>query len=290
MNRNNRVLSTIVNELRLSYPLQDLLEYTGLSRSTFFYNIRHTTDKYAELKDEIASIYYENKGLYGYRRVHAALKHEGINKNPKLIHRLMKQMNLKGVTNMKRRKYSSYKGEIGRIAKNHLHRDFSADAPNKKWATDVTEFKTREGKLYLSPVIDLFNLEVVSYEITTRPSFELVRNSIERAIATLPTGSTPIIHSDQGWQYQMQEYQDLLSNNNLIPSMSRKGNCLDNAVAEGFFSILKREMYYGHEREFITLSQLETALRDYIDYYNNKRIKIKLNGLSPVQYKLSFGI
>lgn len=153
------------------------------------------------------------------------------------------------------------------------------------YPTDVTEFKPREGKLYLSPVVDLFNLEVVSFEISSRPTFEMVKNMIRKAISVLPEGTYPIVHSDQGWQYQMQEYQDILSKHGLIQSMSRKGNCLDNAVAECFFSVIKREMYLGHEREFYTNEQLAIAISEYISYYNNTRIKERLNGLSPVKYR-----
>ena len=151
--------------------------------------------------------------------------------------------------------------------------------------TDVTEFKTKEGKLYLSPIIDLYNLEVVSFELSSSPSFDLVKQMINAAVDIVPVGSNPIVHSDHGWQYQMQEYQEILSDNGFVQSMSRKGNCLDNAVAEGFFSILKREMYYGHEKEFYTNKQLEEAIRDYINYYNNKRIKLRLDGHSPVEYR-----
>lgn len=271
--------------MRLKYPLDDLLEYTGLSRSTYYYNTRDRVDKYADLKESISTVFYENKGRYGYRRVHAALRAEGINRNPKLIRKLMRELGLKGITNFKRRKYSSYKGEIGRIAKNHLQRKFSSDEPYKKMVTDVTEFKTKEGKVYLSPIIDLYNLEVISFEISSSPSFDLIRQMITTAVDVVPAGSNPIVHSDQGWQYQMTEYQDILSENGFIQSMSRKGNCLDNAVAEGFFSILKREMYYGHEKEFYTNKQLEDAIRDYIYYYNNKRIKLRLGGHSPVKYR-----
>lgn len=271
--------------MRLKYPLNELLNYVGLSRSTFFYNIRPRNDKYSDLRQSINDIFIENRGLYGYRRITAALKLDGINKNAKVVRRLMREMGLKGHVNLKRRKYSSYKGEVGRVAKNCLNRDFRADKPYQKWVTDVTEFKTREGKLYLSPVVDLYNSEIISYEITSRPSFQLVKNMIEKAIEELPSGCEPLVHSDQGWQYQMKEYQDILSNNGLKQSMSRKGNCLDNAIAEGFFSILKRELYYGHEREFITNQQLSIAIADYIDYYNNRRIKLKLDGLSPVSYR-----
>lgn len=284
--QNNKALALIVQELRLKYPLDDLLEYIGLSRSTYYYNIRQHEDKYADLKESISSVFYENKGRYGYRRIHAALCTDGIKRNPKLIRRLMRDLGLKGITNSKRRKYSSYKGEVGRIARNHLRRKFSSDAPYKKMVTDVTEFKTREGKLYLSPIIDLYNLEVISFEISSSPSFNLVKKMISDAVAIVPAGSNPIVHSDQGWQYQMQEYQEILNNSGFVQSMSRKGNCLDNAVAEGFFSILKREMYYGHEKEFCTNDQLEEAIRDYIYYYNNKRIKLRLDGHSPVEYRI----
>lgn len=273
--------------MRLKYPLDDLLEYTGLSRSTYYYNVRQHADKYEDLKESISTIFFEHKGRYGYRRVQAALRADGIKRNAKLVRRLMRELGFKGITNSKRRKYSSYKGEVGRIAKNHLHRKFSSNAPYQKMVTDVTEFKTKEGKLYLSPIIDLYNLEVISFELSSSPSFDLVKQMIIDAMAIVPAGCNSIVHSDQGWQYQMPEYQELLSSNGFVQSMSRKGNCLDNAVAEGFFSIIKREMYYGHEKEFYTNNQLADAIRDYIYYYNNKRIKLRLDGHSPVDYRLT---
>ena len=265
--------------------MNDLLEFTGLKRSTFFYHIQKRDDKYAELKQSISNIFYENKGRYGYRRIHLALKAEGIHKNSKLVRRLMRELGLAGLTNAKQRKYSSYRGKIGKIADNHFRRDFHADRPYQKWATDVTEFKTKEGKLYLSPVVDLFNMEIVSYEISPRPTFALVKNMINKALNVLPDGAHPVVHSDQGWQYQMPEYQQILFEKGATQSMSRKGNCLDNAVAECFFSVLKREMYFGHEQEFITNEQLEIAISEYIHYYNNNRIKLRLQGLSPVKYR-----
>ena len=274
-----------MQELRLKFPLNDLLELTGLKRSTFFYHIQKRDDKYAELKQSISNIFYENKGRYGYRRIHLALKAEGIHKNSKLVRRLMRELGLAGLTNAKQRKYSSYRGKIGKIADNHFRRDFHADRPYQKWATDVTEFKTKEGKLYLSPVVDLFNMEIVSYEISPRPTFALVKNMINKALNVLPDGAHPVVHSDQGWQYQMPEYQQILFEKGATQSMSRKGNCLDNAVAECFFSVLKREMYFGHEQEFITNEQLEIAISEYIHYYNNNRIKLRLQGFSPVKYR-----
>ena len=265
--------------------MNDLLEFTGLKRSTFFYHIQKHDDKYADLKQSISNIFYENKGLYGYRRIHLALKSEGIHRNSKLVRRLMRELGLAGLTNAKRRKYSSYRGNIGKIADNHFRRNFRADTPYQKWATDVTEFKTKEGKLYLSPVVDLFNMEIISYEMSSRPTFTLVKNMIDKALDLLPAGSHPVVHSDQGWQYQMPEYQQALLEKGATQSMSRKGNCLDNAVAECFFSVLKREMYFGHEQDFITNEQLEIAISEYISYYNNNRIKQRLQGLSPVKYR-----
>lgn len=153
------------------------------------------------------------------------------------------------------------------------------------WVTDVTEFKVNDQKLYLSPIIDLFNGEVVSYNLSRHPNFKQVTDMLEGAFQKLPDKVDDLIlHSDQGWQYQMKLYQNLLKAKGITQSMSRKATCLDNAVAENFFGLLKTELFYLEK--FSSINQLEKAIVEYIDYYNNRRIKLKLNGLSPVQYRI----
>ena len=192
----------------------------------------------------------------------------------------MKELSLKG--KQRRNKYKSYKGEIGRIAPNILNREFKSTRPYEKLATDVTEFSVCEDKVYLSPVIDMYNNEIVSYSISLSPNFNQTREMLDKLIDRLPKNTTPILHSDQGWQYQMREYQRILKENNIQQSMSRKGNCLDNSIMENFFGRLKTEMFYGEK--FKSVNTFIDKLKEYIYYYNNERINLKLK-MSPVQYR-----
>ena len=193
----------------------------------------------------------------------------------------MGEQSLKAVIRAK--KYRSWKGKAGKIAPNVLQRDFTATRPNEKWVTDVTEFAVGGQKLYLSPIIDLFNGEVISHVMSARPVMNMVSTMLEKALATLSPGETPVLHSDQGWQYQMQSWQTQLNAHSLIQSMSRKGNCLENAVAESFFGTLKSECFYL--RKYSSVAELRKAVDRYIHYYNHDRIKIKLKALSPVEYR-----
>ena len=256
-----------------------------MPRSTFYYYIKKMkkTDKYKEIEEEIKSIFHENKGRYGYRRITLELNNRGYKINHKTVLRLMNILGLKSIVR-KRRKYSSYKGTVGKIADNLLKRNFKADKPNEKWVTDVTEFKVNENKLYLSPIIDLFNGEVISFNLSRHPVFNQVLDMLDKAFKTIPNGTNLILHSDQGWQYQMKQYQYLLKEKGIRQSMSRKGNCLDNSCAENFFGLLKSELFYLNK--YKTIEELEKEIIEYIEYYNNKRIKSKLKGMSPVQYRL----
>ncbi|MFV0447380.1 MAG: IS3 family transposase, partial [Vibrio sp.] len=181
------------------------------------------------------------------------------------------------------KKYRSYKGEVGKIAPNVLKRDFKATKPDEKWVTDVTEFKVNEQKVYLSPIVDLFTQEVVSYRVAKNIRLPLVTDMLKEALDKLDKGPSPIVHSDQGWQYQHKSYQKLLVDNGLQQSMSRKGNCLENAVAENFFALLKTEMYHG--QSFTDADELIANIEEYIEYYNTKRIKVKFKGLTPIEYR-----
>lgn len=184
----------------------------------------------------------------------------------------------------KSKKLTTYRGTIGHIAPNHLERHFTATRPNQKWVTDVTEFKAKDGnKVYLSPILDLFNNEIISYTLSYSPNWALVEKMLKLAVKRLDKTSGSILHSDQGWQYQMAAYRHILAEHGIIQSMSRKGNCLDNAAMESFFGRLKTECFYG--REFNTREEIVNAVRDYLDYYNHRRIQLKLKGLSPIQYR-----
>lgn len=239
-------------------------------------------DKYEDVKPIIAEIFHEHQGRYGYRRITLELHKRGYIVNHKTVQKLMKQIGLKCMVRIK--KYKSYRGKVGKVAPNLLQRDFKATKPNEKWVTDVTEFSLFGKKLYLSPILDLYNGEIVSYNISERPTFHQTTDMLKKAFEKIPDDTQLILHSDQGWQYQMPKYQNMLKEKGIRQSMSRKGNCLDNAVMENFFGLLKTELLYL--QEFNNVDHFVKELIAYIDYYNNKRIKSKLKGLSPVQYRL----
>lgn len=270
-------------ELGQHYPVSRLLSVAGLSSSTFYYQRKALAigDKYADLKRTIRVIYDRHKGRYGYRRIKAALFGMGLKINHKTVQRLMAELGIKSLVRPK--KYRSYKGEISKAAPNEINRDFSAKRPHEKWVTDVTEFAVAGKKLFLSPVMDLFNGEIIAFQMDTRPSFELVHSMLRSAIKKLTPGARPIVHSDQGWQYRMRAYRETLAEHGLVQSMSRKGNCHDNAAMESFFGLMKTEFFYLNE--FKSVEQLRRGLVAYIRYYNEQRIKIRLGGLSPVGYR-----
>lgn len=260
-----------------------MLKYAEVTKSTFYYqlNALEEPDKYKQIKDEITSIYHENKGRYGYRRITLELHNREFVINHKTVSKLMKELGLQCFVRVQ--KYKSYKGEIGKICDNLLNREFETEKPNQKWVTDVTEFKVHNKKIYLSPIVDLFNGEVVSFNLSRHPVFAQITDMIEKAFNKIPDNTNLILHSDQGWQYQMKQYQHLLKEKGIRQSMSRKGNCLDNSLAENFFGLLKSELFYM--KEYDTLEELEKEIIEYIEYYNNKRIKSKFKGMSPVQYR-----
>ena len=273
-------------ELRHKFDLALLLDLTNMARSSFYYHQKQNRlpDKYKEIKELIKTIYQRHKGRYGYRRITDELHNQAIIINHKTVSRLMKVLGLKSLIRVK--KYKSYKGENGKIAPNILQRNFKAQAPNQKWATDITEFNVSGTKLYLSPIIDLYNQEIISYELTERPVFNQVVTMLEKAFKKIPHNTKLILHSDQGWQYQMRRYQHLLKEKGIIQSMSRKGNCLDNAIIENFFGILKSELFYL--KKYKSIDQLKTEINEYITYYNNDRIKSNLNKMSPIKYRTHY--
>ena len=273
----------IIAELRQKYPLKELLQLSGLARSTFYYYLKHPSkDKYECEKQEITEIFHANKGRYGYRRVLVVMRSKGYAMNHKTVLKLMKSLGLKG-KQRKNDKYHSYKGEVGKVAENLLKRDFYAAKPFEKLVTDVTQFKVGDEKVYLSPVMDLFNREIVSYSISPSPNLKQIREMLNGLFDKLPVDAAPLFHSDQGWQYQHAECQRLLSKHNITQSMSRKGNCMDNGAMENFFGRLKVEMFYGEK--FESAAAFIDELKRYIHYYNNERISVKLKGMSPVQYR-----
>jgi len=299
-------LTEAVTELRqeLKCSLDFILEtinsndsLPNLPRSDYYYwkNRIDPDTKNSDLMNAITAIYTDNHKRYGYRRITLQLKNEGWNVNHKTVKRLMSKLNLYGVT--PRAKYKSYKGDFNETVDNKLlykrvdtknHRteyirDFSTTNVNEKWTTDVSEFHIAAGKLYLSPILDMYNREIVSYNISRSPSYVQIKDMLTKAFDRFDDLSNLIFHSDQGWQYQMFHYHKELRERGITQSMSRKGNCLDNSPMENFFGKMKNEMFYGHEYEFKTLEQLQKAMEEYIEYYNNERIQVKLKGLTPCQ-------
>ncbi|WP_339009106.1 IS3 family transposase [Fusobacterium animalis] len=276
----------VIAELRAKYPFKTLLKIAGISKSVYYYYIdkKDIDEKNKDIIEKIKEIYYANKGRYGYRRVTLELKNQGLNINHKKVQRIMKKFNLQSIIR-KKRKYSSYKGQIGKIADNHIKRNFEATAPNQKWFTDVTEFNLRGEKLYLSPILDAYGRYIVSYDISRSPNLEQINHMLNLAFKENESYENLIFHSDQGWQYQHSSYQKRLKEKKITQSMSRKGNSLDNGLMECFFGLLKSEMFYEQEEKYKTLEELKEAIKDYIYYYNNKRIKEKLKGLTPASYR-----
>ncbi|VOS14219.1 IS3-Spn1, transposase [Streptococcus pneumoniae] len=290
--KRERRKTEIVQELMTEFSLDLLLKAIKLARSTYYYHLKQLDkpDKDQELKAEIQSIFIEHKGNYAYRRIYLELRNRGYLVNHKRVQGLMKVLNLQAKMRQKR-KHSSHKGDVGKKAENLIQGQFEGSKTMEKCYTDVTEFAIPAStqKLYLSPVLDGFNSEIIAYNLSTSPNLEQVQTMLEQAFTEKHYENT-ILHSDQGWQYQHDSYHRFLESKGIQASMSRKGNSQDNGRMESFFGILKSEMFYGYEKTFKSLNQLEQAIIDYIDYYNNKRIKVKLKGLSPVQYRTkSFG-
>ena len=293
----------VVQELRDKYPLNLLLDIAGLSKSTFFYALKHLDykeNKDQKLSDLIVKIFNENHKKYGRTRIVQELKRMGIVVNNKKVYRLMKERGLTATP--RKKKYNSYKGKIGKICRNHLlkkklnkdkhiyiyERHFETDRPYQILGTDVTQFQIGAGKLYLSPIIDFHTREILGYDISTSPNYAQIRRMMKMMFdrhGDVFKGA--ILHSDQGYQYQMKAYQKLLKEHGIIQSMSRKGNCLDNSPTENFFGRLKTEIFYDKEFEYESLDQLRRAIENYIEYYNKQRIVVKY-GDSPTNIRQAY--
>ena len=261
-------------------------ELPHITRSTYYYTLRKTDKdvKNDALMNEIIDIYYTHKGRYGYRRINLELKKRGHKINIKAVRRMMGRMDLHG-TKRNKRKYSSYKGTVGTIADNIIKRDFYADQPDQKWYSDVTELNLRGEKTYLSPILDGCGGDIVSFVISRSPNLWQTTEMLRIAFEEHPEVNGLIMHTDQGWQYQHASYVEELRSHGVIQSMSRKGNSMDNGMMENFFGLLKTEMFYGREDEYQTLDELEAAIIDYIYYYNHYRIKERLKGLTPLEWR-----
>ena len=259
-----------------------MLKIKRMAKSTFFYNIRRRDDKYEPLRERINQIFYDHDSRYGSRRVFLQLRLEGMTVNHKVVTRLMHEMGL--FAKRTKHKYKSYHGIVGEIAPNILSRNFGAVAPNQKWTTDITQVDIKGQKCYLSPVLDMWNGEIISFAISNSPNLELVMKMMKEAVRNKNLNGL-IMHSDQGWHYQHRIYQTLLKEHHIIQSMSRKGNCLDNSMMENFFGLMKKELLYVNQ--FESIDQFKVELQRYIKYYNNDRIKLRLK-MSPVQYRAQY--
>lgn len=285
----------VVCELQRKYPLTILLDISKLKKSTFYYTLNKLDKdiKNDDIMNTIINIFYTHKARYGYRRITLELINQGFKVNHKKVKRLMSKMGLYAL--VPKAKYKSYKGDMNGTFKNLLlnkvkdkttyQRNFKTESCNEIWSTDISEFHIAYGKLYLSPILDLHNREIVSYNISKTPNFEQIKDMLIKAFIKYNHLEGLKFHSDQGWQYQMKEYHKLLKDKGIIQSMSRKGNCLDNSPMENFFGKMKNEMFYGFEHTFNSLEELQQAMEEYIDYYNSQRITIKLKGLTPVEYR-----
>ena len=286
----NSEKAVIVDALRNKYSLPQLLRKIGLSRSSYYYkeSRNHETNKYECLTERIKELFTENKSRYGYRRIHYLLKQENITVSEKVVRRIMKKSKLV-VKAKKKRKYNSYKGEITPAVPNHLKRDFHAEKPNQKWLTDITEFSIPAGKIYLSPIIDCYDGLPVSWKIGESPNAELVNSMLDDALRLLSDNEKPILHSDRGCHYRWPGWIERMERSGLIHSMSKKGCSPDNSACEGFFGILKNEMFYERNWENISLDELKNEIENYIRWFREDRIKMSLGGLSPLEYRRSKG-
>lgn len=287
---NNSEKAIIINALREKYLLKTLLEILHMAKSSYSYQIvAMGNDKYRDLRAHIKTTFNDAKSRYGYRRIHTSMKNTGITVSEKVIRRLMKDEKLVALQTQ-RKKLNSYKGEISPAVENIIERNFRTDIPNTKWLTDITEFRIPAGKVYLSPIIDCFDGLPISWTIGVFPDANLVNTMLDEAISILDESQRPILHSDRGSHYRWPGWIERVEKAGIIRSMSKKGCSPDNAACEGFFGRLKTEMFYGQSWVGVTIGQFIEILDDYIKWYAEKRIKISLGGLSPMEYRRSLGL
>lgn len=287
----NKEKAMIVDALKNNYSLPALLEKLNLSRSSYYYQqkIKTRPDKYKELRQRIIDLFNENHSRYGYRRLHCLLKREDIYVSEKIVRKIMLEECLY-VISRKKRSYNSYQGEITAAVENVIKRDFHADAPNQKWLTDITEFSIPAGKVYLSPIIDCFDGLPVVWKIGTSPNAEMVNSMLDMGISLLKHNEKPIVHSDRGNHYRWPGWIERMNQAQLVRSMSKKGYSPDNSACEGFFGRLKNEMFYGRTWKDTSIETFIQVIDEYICWYREKRIKMSLGGMSPLEYRRSKGI
>lgn len=277
--------------LRSAHGLNALLEAAGMAKSSYLYQKKALLlpDKHADLRIRVAEIFRESDGRYGYRRVHAALGSDGIIVSEKVVCGIMREEGLVA-KRPRKRKYSSYRGEIGEAPENLVKRDFHADDPNRLWLADITEFSIPAGKIYLSPVVDCFDGMCVAWSQSTSPNADLVNSMLDAAASKLHGGEHPVGHSDRGCHYRWPGWIERCERYGIVRSMSKKGCPPDNSTMEGFFGRLKVEFFYGRNRSGWSIDGFMGALDDYIHWCNEERIKLSLGGMSPVQYRRSLGL
>jgi putative transposase len=277
----------IIKELSERYPILLLCSLAGVSRSGYYKWVARQQDlsrkmvENEDLKAKILECHQEVNKIYGYLRVKVWLRQKyGIHVNHKRVYRLMRELGIQACIRKKRKHFGRKEKVV--ISENKLNREFTASRPNEKWVTDITYVIFNGRRLYLSVIYDLFNNEVVAYKMSKRNDLKLVIDTVKAAIKKGDVSGV-LLHSDQGFQYTSRQYNQLLQQYNITASMSRKGNCLDNACIESFFSHLKSECLYLHN--FETDEEVQNAIHSYIRFYNNKRFQSRLNNLSPVQYR-----
>lgn len=288
----NREKATVAEKLRGTWPLRDLLAALCLARRTFFHQIRAMRhDKYRGLRERIRGVFEDSGGTYGYRRVRDGLLGAGVRVAEGVVRRLMREEGL--VPSCARaaiRGYSSYRGEIGRAPENILDRDFTADKPGVKLVTDITEFRIPAGKVYLSPMIDCFDGMPVAWSIGERPDAGLVNAMLDMAVERVGAGGGVVVHSDRGAHYRWPGWVERMDGAGWTRSMSRKGCSPDNAAAEGFFGNLKMEFFHGRDWRGVTVGEFMGRLDAYLRWYCERRVKHRLGGMSPVEWRRSLGL
>lgn len=286
----NREKAMIIDALADRYAIQRLLLSLHMAKSSYFYQCHAMKkDKYELVRKDLREAFAENRQCYGYRRLHSVLTSKGRTISEKVVLRLMHEENLV-VPSVKRKKYSSYKGELSPEVENIVKRDFHAENPNEKWLSDITEFSIPAGKVYLSPIVDCFDGYVVSWTRGTSPNADMVNSMLDAAVETLGDCEHPLVHTDRGCHYRWPGWIERMDDAKLVRSMSKKGCSPDNSACEGFFGRLKTEMFYNRNWFGVSIEEFCALLDDYIYWYNEKRIKMSLGGRSPLEYRRSLGL
>ena len=287
----NQEKTMLIDALRDKHPLEVLMNKLQMSSSSYYYqrNSFLLESKYSAVKEQIIEIFETNHCCYGYRRIWESLKTIGIYISEKVVRKLMAEAGLK-VLFKRKRKFQAYQGEISPAPDNLIARNFHAEQPNEKWLTDITEFSISAGKVYLSPIVDCFDGLVVSWTIATNPTAEMANTMLDKAACSLQEDEHPIIHSDRGGHYRWPGWIERVKTYGLIRSMSKKACTPDNAACEGFFGRIKNEMFYNRSWQGVSIEEFMDYLDSYLCWYNEKRIKMSLGGLSPVCYRVKLGL